>query len=68
MRIDFRALLHGNLEISMTHVTAHGTTTNTYIISIIPILVIVLVIVLILALLLAVVVKARDWFHKQNPD
>lgn len=64
MRIDFRALLHGHLVISTTHATAHATTTNTYIISIVPIL----MIILILALLSAAVIKAGGWFQKHDSN
>ena len=43
MSINFSALLRGYLEISATH----GSVTNTYVISLIPILVILLILALI---------------------
>lgn len=55
MSIYYRALLHGKLEIS----TAHGSVTNYYVISVIPILVVVLIVGLVVAAVFALCQRFR---------
>jgi hypothetical protein len=55
MSIYYRALLHGKLEIS----TSHGSVTNYYVISLMPILVVLLILGLVVAAVLTLCQKSR---------